>query len=251
MALYKYQPLQTKRHIRLLKVPKATNTILQDLSLRIHLEHVFLDDASLQAYEPVSYTWTYIKAKTYIRYNYSDDESESDSEDHGTKSRSPAITVANRDRSILNSSGQLLTVSESLIEALPYLAATSVTGYLWIDQLCINQDDPTEREEQVSIMHEIYSGGLRTLIWLGEDTEDTAYIQAVITAMGSNSQQYQVRRGNEFYFENVNDLYESLLKEPYNGDNDLFKLHLESALYGFFSRPWVSALTHQLSGELN
>ncbi|KAK3314325.1 heterokaryon incompatibility protein-domain-containing protein [Apodospora peruviana] len=40
---------------------------------------------------------------------------------------------------------------------------------IWIDQLCINQDDEDERAKQVSIMRKIYSRASHTWVWLGED----------------------------------------------------------------------------------
>ncbi len=39
---------------------------------------------------------------------------------------------------------------------------------LWIDALCIYQQDVDEREQQVSLMSNIYRRGLRVSIWLGE-----------------------------------------------------------------------------------
>lgn len=38
---------------------------------------------------------------------------------------------------------------------------------VWIDTICINQDDVDERSSQVSLMGEVYSSSVRTLIWLG------------------------------------------------------------------------------------
>jgi hypothetical protein len=38
---------------------------------------------------------------------------------------------------------------------------------LWIDQICINQDDLAERNAQVLLMHHIYSQAEEVLIWLG------------------------------------------------------------------------------------
>lgn len=40
---------------------------------------------------------------------------------------------------------------------------------LWIDQICIDQANESERNGQVSIMHEIYSKARQTMVWLGED----------------------------------------------------------------------------------
>lgn len=41
--------------------------------------------------------------------------------------------------------------------------------YMWIDRLCIDQCDITERSSQVALMRKIYSRSVRTLIWLGPD----------------------------------------------------------------------------------
>lgn len=50
-------------------------------------------------------------------------------------------------------------------------------GWIWIDQICINQEDMDEREAQVSLMGAIYSSAIRTIIWLGpvEDRCDLAW----------------------------------------------------------------------------
>lgn len=44
---------------------------------------------------------------------------------------------------------------------------------IWIDALCINQDDIPERNSQVRIMAEIYNSAVSTWIWLGPDSEDS------------------------------------------------------------------------------
>ncbi|KAF2271839.1 HET-domain-containing protein [Westerdykella ornata] len=38
---------------------------------------------------------------------------------------------------------------------------------LWVDAICINQNDPVERSQQVSSMGQIYSSAERVLVWLG------------------------------------------------------------------------------------
>ena len=47
---------------------------------------------------------------------------------------------------------------------------------LWIDAICINQDDMGERNQQVGLTGKIYHGTIRTLIWLGDpdETDDIA-----------------------------------------------------------------------------
>lgn len=41
---------------------------------------------------------------------------------------------------------------------------------LWIDALCINQDDASEKNQQVSLMADIYRQCSECLVWLGNDT---------------------------------------------------------------------------------
>jgi hypothetical protein len=42
---------------------------------------------------------------------------------------------------------------------------------LWIDQICINQQNEDEREHQVGIMSDIYSGAAEVMVWLGDEDE--------------------------------------------------------------------------------
>jgi hypothetical protein len=45
------------------------------------------------------------------------------------------------------------------------------SGYLWVDQICINQNDVAERNAQVRRMADIYKIAARVIIWLGQVTE--------------------------------------------------------------------------------
>lgn len=40
--------------------------------------------------------------------------------------------------------------------------------YIWVDAVCINQQDLIERSSQVSVMAKIYHGAVNVLVWLGE-----------------------------------------------------------------------------------
>ncbi|KAI4869608.1 heterokaryon incompatibility protein-domain-containing protein [Hypoxylon rubiginosum] len=40
---------------------------------------------------------------------------------------------------------------------------------IWLDAVCINQDDLRERAQQVGLMHDVYSKAVAVLVWLGED----------------------------------------------------------------------------------
>jgi hypothetical protein len=43
---------------------------------------------------------------------------------------------------------------------------------LWVDAVCINQQDTQEQSSQVAMMAEIYSGARRTIVWLGEGRDE-------------------------------------------------------------------------------
>jgi hypothetical protein len=64
-------------------------------------------------------------------------------------------------------------VHENLFTALLELRRPTLARYLWIDAICINQDDIAERNQQVRIMPHIYSRAKSVLVWLGKfPTED-------------------------------------------------------------------------------
>ena len=68
--------------------------------------------------------------------------------------------------------GQTVAVTVNLWNALRQLAVRS--GFhppLWVDALCVNQEDLVEREEQASLVGEIYGGAARVVVWLGPDPE--------------------------------------------------------------------------------
>ena len=60
---------------------------------------------------------------------------------------------------------------------------------LWIDALCINQDDTTERGHQVGVMHKIYSNNQENLVWLGDDDGTTACVWELIDTILQNARE--------------------------------------------------------------
>ncbi|EKG16420.1 hypothetical protein MPH_06389 [Macrophomina phaseolina MS6] len=52
---------------------------------------------------------------------------------------------------------------------------------LWVDAICINQDDLEERAAQVKIMSRIYDKALEVLVWLGEGLDNARLLQAAIS----------------------------------------------------------------------
>ncbi len=62
-------------------------------------------------------------------------------------------------------------VTSNLLAALRCLRNKSHSLHIWIDQICINQDDLNERSHQVSIMQHIFSKAKDVIVWLGEEDD--------------------------------------------------------------------------------
>lgn len=134
LSSYAYQPLNPGRHIRLLSV--RSNAV--DGSPHFQLHHYELDDAPL--YQTLSYTW-------------------------GPGARDHPLPIYTGGPSFHS-----LKITLTLHSALPFLVKECTTGFLWIDQICIDQEDVQERNSQVAMMSDIYSRAVSCLVWLGEAT---------------------------------------------------------------------------------
>ncbi|KAH9217518.1 heterokaryon incompatibility protein-domain-containing protein, partial [Leptodontidium sp. 2 PMI_412] len=68
----------------------------------------------------------------------------------------------------------VLEVTSNLAKALPYLRHASVRRTLWIDAICVNQQDLQERSSQVKRMPDLYSKAKGVVVWLGPNEPDSA-----------------------------------------------------------------------------
>ena len=63
--------------------------------------------------------------------------------------------------------GARYQVTDALYVALANLRNLDSQRVLWVDAICINQDDTAERNHQVQMMRRIYSAAVRVIAWLG------------------------------------------------------------------------------------
>jgi hypothetical protein len=66
-----------------------------------------------------------------------------------------------------------LPVTVNLHAALSRLRDRFIERIMWVDALCINQENPKEREHQVQSMPKIYGQANRVIVWLGEAANDS------------------------------------------------------------------------------
>jgi len=129
---FNYQRLDTPSSFRLLQIERPDDT---NAPCHYSLIQTTFDQAPL--YETLSYVW-------------------------GTSDRGEMMTLRN---------GKFLRITRLLKEALAFVEKQCSTGYLWIDQICIDQDDMNERGHQVKLMGQIYTSCSRVLVWLGRMTK--------------------------------------------------------------------------------
>jgi hypothetical protein len=68
---------------------------------------------------------------------------------------------------------KLITVTGSLEVALRHLQKERDTLTLWVNAICINQEDKDEKAEQVLQIMEIYQNATQVVIWLGPAADES------------------------------------------------------------------------------
>ena len=131
---YPYRQLKdASKQVRLLRLLPAGHT---NAPLRARLDVEDLDHVS--EFDALSYVWN-----------------------------QPAAIDAPLSNIVINNHHEV-PIKPNLFAALRELRNAGLARGLWVDSLCINQDDAREREEQVSLMTSIFSRATNTHIWLGE-----------------------------------------------------------------------------------
>ncbi|KAI6710313.1 hypothetical protein JHW43_007165 [Diplocarpon mali] len=81
--------------------------------------------------------------------------------------------------------GKALAVTSNLLLFLARLRSPTECHVLWIDAICINQDDVDERSEQIKLMRDIYQNTKAVLIWVGDAIEYTQSALLVISKLAT------------------------------------------------------------------
>jgi hypothetical protein len=139
MMRYQWRPLdKARQEIRVLDLRPGTG----DAPLSGQLRHVFLDESKKPHYETISYAW----GDTDLVDNISVDGKNSND----------------------------IRLSASAGSALRCMRLPARTRTLWIDCICIDQDNSQEKGHQVALMADVFQNSRRTLAHLGDDKDDTA-----------------------------------------------------------------------------
>jgi hypothetical protein len=127
--------------------------------------------------------------------------------------------------------GKSIGITTSLAGALSRLRWPNRKRRLWVDQICINQDDEEERSQQVQFMNRIYENASHVLVWLDKDEHDLAELAFKLVRELDDIFQDRDKQEN-FRIEHTNDL-KSRSKEPWSLLTHVTKL------------PWVRTIKSQ------
>lgn len=142
---YEHLPLEHEKSIRVLVLFPSQNRD-DDVQFRLltkRLSHSDLKDIE-PTYEALSYTWG---DPTDTARIYSD-----------------------------QGANASLEVTRNCFNALKALRQSHERRYMWIDAICINQNDLEERSRQVRLMARIFANASRTIIYLGEHTPSSRVV---------------------------------------------------------------------------
>ncbi|KAM0175690.1 hypothetical protein ACHAPF_005285 [Botrytis cinerea] len=76
-------------------------------------------------------------------------------------------------------------VRDNLFAALEALHLRSRRRYLWVDAVCINQEDFDERNAQVALMSQIYAQADEVVVWLGKAGRDYWGAMTLLDSLGN------------------------------------------------------------------
>ena len=80
-----------------------------------------------------------------------------------------------------------LPVTKNLHTALLHLRNFSLKRIIWVDAICINQENTEEKVQQIQLMAKIYGRANRVLVWLGEAADDSDQALEEICAAGGKA----------------------------------------------------------------
>jgi hypothetical protein len=78
-----------------------------------------------------------------------------------------------------------IAVTDSLMTALRHLRLPNESRRLWIDAVCINQNDPVELGSQVHGMGLIYKLAYRVVVWLGPQRDNSHHAVTALNYIGA------------------------------------------------------------------
>ena len=178
MTPYPYQPLNLPRETRILTIFPGK----REDALTCSLSH--LDIQCGDAYDALSYCWSKSITSLADALDADAEITMTDDADSGVEARQLKVRELLSDpqyrhlyvllgatlpEGSIFCDGLEMTVGGELFSALEWMRDETETRRLWVDALCINQNDMQERNEHVKVMGSIYANASVVRVWLGNE----------------------------------------------------------------------------------
>jgi len=128
-----------------------------------------------------------------------------------------------------------LSITESLCSALKHIRPQNGTRTVWIDAICINQQDEAERSAQIMRMRDIYKFARRVVIWLGPESKDSKLALETLEYLGVQVECSKDTYGMESPDTTEEDWFHPLTVLPYTAEQ-------WDAIHDLMARPWFGRL---------
>ena len=138
-TLYKHKPLRNDKSLRLLKLMHAKEP---SSDVICELFEVPPDQQRILKYEALSWTWPAEDSKHLI-------------------------TISENNKAFD------FAISDNLFHALKVLRRQDESRTLWVDAICINQQDNNEKNHQIPMMPTVYGEAERVCVWLGDASDES------------------------------------------------------------------------------
>jgi hypothetical protein len=223
MSKYRYKPLNTrKQEIRILHLLPGSPTD----DLRLHIFHIPFSEAKKLKYEALSYTWGSEENLQPIHI-----------------SRLSQPNFLGRIRRILKDvavidevDAGVLSVTPNLATALKDLRRHDLPLRLWIDAICIDQENDHERRVEVNRMGDIYREAGSVLVWLGPMSDDSDMAMDTLAAVARHRKDFGNGSSMSYVITREGHPY------PWDGTSDKELEKRRVAVQNILQRPWFSRL---------
>ncbi|KAI6409688.1 hypothetical protein MCOR23_000778 [Pyricularia oryzae] len=216
-------------------------SVRESCSGRIAFQHVKTDTISWIHPDPSVSESTYRQLKDDVFKHPAVPEFEALSYTWGSAGNAEVISVEVDGTDMLPERRTLL-IQPNLAIALKFLRHRSTSRTLWVDAVCINQQDVEERNMQVCRMAAIYTLARRVVLWLGPASHNSELAMSTMNHLG---RQIVFCKNSSFYAspeaEHV-DWYRSTTMLPYTEDE--WRSILDLINRPWFERLWITQEVH-------
>lgn len=200
---YQYEQLPDQ-HVRLLTLQPGQFKS----KIRLSLACVLLDISLPPSYHALSYAW-------------------------GDTDRTKSVSI------VVGEEQYIQKVTDNLYTALKYLRSTDRVRTLWIDAVCIDQENVEERSAQVTRMADIHRSASKVIIWLGPAADNSEIAMETLRSISSRINVHWAKLTIEGIDTNETDFDLISFMKKMELDDETWESLFHLLERAWFSRLWI------------